>query len=103
MVLRSASTKRLDERLRPAEVALLEVLRDWDRQVEAPEQVAYDRIRRLIEDGAIRLDRVVAASVTEPARTRSRLRTVLVTLGFTDAAAGVPPPRQVKSSESRAA
>ena len=102
-VSRSASTKRLEERLRPAEVGVLEVLRDWDRYVEAPEAVAYDRIGRLIGDGTIRLDRVVAASVTEPARTRTRLRTVLTALGFTDAADRVPPPRLVKSSESRAA
>ncbi|NOY56293.1 MAG: hypothetical protein GXP34_09950 [Actinobacteria bacterium] len=102
-VSRSASTKRLDERLRPGEVALLEVLRDWDRYVDAPEAVAYDRIGRLIEDGTIRLERVVAASVTEPARTRSRLRAVLEALGFTDAAHRVPPPRFVKYSESRVA
>ncbi len=98
-VSRSGSSKRLDERLRPAEVALLEVLRDWARYVEAPEALAYDRIGRLIEDGTIRLDRVVAASVTEPARTRSRLRTVLGALGFADAAERVPAPRQAMSSE----
>jgi len=102
-VSRSASAKRIDERLRPAEVALLEVLRDWDRHVEPPEAVAYDRIGRLIEDGTFRLERVVVASVTEPARTRSRLRAVLAALGFTDAAHRVPPPRQVKYSQSWAA
>ena len=53
-VSRAASTKRRDERLRPAEVALLEVLRDWD--------------------GTIRLDRVARASETEPPRARERLR-----------------------------
>ncbi len=102
-VSRSAATKRLDERLRPAEVALLEVLRDWDRYVQAPQPVAFDRMRRLIDDGEIRLGRVVAASVTEPARVRSRLRTLLSALGFNDAAATVQPPRHAKLTEPRAA
>ncbi|GBE21014.1 MAG TPA: hypothetical protein ENH00_14940 [Actinobacteria bacterium] len=102
-VSRSASTKRLDERLRPAEVALVESLRDWDRYVEAPESEAYARIGRLIEDGEIRVERVAAASGTEPARVRSRLRALLSALGFNDAADRVPPPRHVKYSEPRTA
>lgn len=102
-VSRSAATKRLEERLHPAEVALLEVLRDWDRYVEAPEPVAYDRIGYLIEDGAVRVERVAAASETEPTRVRSRLRALLSALGFNDAAATVQPPRHAKFAEPRAA
>jgi len=102
-VSRSAATKRLDERLYPAEVALFEVLRDWDRYVEVPQLVAYDRIGYLIEDGAVRVGRVAAASETEPARVRSRLRALLSALGFSDAAATVRPPRHAKLSGPRAA
>jgi len=53
---------------------------------EAPEAEAYDRIGRLIEDGEIRVERVSAASGTEPARVRGRLRALLSALGFNDAA-----------------
>jgi hypothetical protein len=80
-VSRTASTKRRDERLRPIEVALLEVLRDWDALVEVPTHDAVDRIGRLADAGAIRLDRLARASETEPARVRDRLRRLLVTLG----------------------
>lgn len=99
LVSRSASTKRLDERLRPAEVALLEVLRDWNRYVEEPTPEAFNRIGRLIEDRAIRVARVVAASETEPARSRSRLRSLLRALGLNDPAENVPPARNGQLSE----
>lgn len=102
LVSRSASTKRLDERLRPAEVALLEVLRDWDRYVEEPASEAFDRLGRLIENGAIRVARVVAASETEPARTRSLLRSLLRALGLDDSAESVPPARNGQLSDPRA-
>ncbi|MHB8449845.1 MAG: hypothetical protein ACYDAQ_05245 [Mycobacteriales bacterium] len=80
-VSRAASTKRRDERLRPAEVALLEVLRDWDGLVEVPAADAVARIARLASDGTVRLDRVARASDTEPPRVRERLRRLLVALG----------------------
>ena len=80
-VSRAASTKRRDERLRPAEVALLEVLRDWDGLVELSAANAIERIERLADSGAVRLDRVARASETEPPRVRQRLRHLLVALG----------------------
>ncbi|MHB2022017.1 MAG: hypothetical protein ACYCO3_01600 [Mycobacteriales bacterium] len=80
-VSRASSTKRRDERLRPAEVALLEVLRDWDGLVEVPAADAVARIARLATSGAVRLDRVARASETEPPRVRERLRRLLVALG----------------------
>ena len=80
-VSRAASTKRRDERLHPAEVALFEVLRDWNSLVEMPTEDAVDRIARLIDSGAIRLDRLARASKTEPPRVRERLRRLLVALG----------------------
>ena len=92
-VSRTASTKRRDERLRPAEVALLEVLRDWDGLVEIPAADAVTRIERLASDGSVRLDRVARASNTEPPRVRERLRHLLVALGRPDLSEVVRPAR----------
>lgn len=92
-VSRSASTRRRDERLRPAEVALLETLRDWGRLVESPLPEALGRIQTLVMTGSIRLDRVVRASPTEPPRVRERLRRLLTSLDRPDEAERVPPAR----------
>lgn len=90
---RAASTKRRDERLRPAEVALLEVLREWDGLVEVAVDDAIDRVERLAEAGTIRVDRLVRASATEPPRVRERLRQVLSAIGQSTLAEGVRPAR----------
>lgn len=92
-VSRAASTKRRDERLRYLEVALLEVLRDWDTVVEVPDDVALERIADLAVTGTLRLDRVVRASKTEPPRVRERLRRLLTALGRPEHAAAVRPAR----------
>lgn len=92
-VSRSASTRRRDERLRPAEVALLETLRDWERLVESPLPEALGRIQTLVMTGSIRLDRVVRASPTEPPRVRERLRRLLTALDRPDDAVRVSPAR----------
>jgi hypothetical protein len=92
-VSRAASTKRRDERLRPAEVALLEVLRDWNGLVEVSAADALARIERLASDGTLRLDRIARASETEPPRVRERLRRLLVALGRPDLAEVVRPAR----------
>ncbi|MFP5333297.1 MAG: hypothetical protein ACLGHX_13180 [Acidimicrobiia bacterium] len=93
IVSRAASTKRRDERLRYPEVALLEVLRDWDTVVEVPDEVATERIGDLVVAGALRLDRVVRASKTEPPHVRERLRRLLTALGQPAHAAAVQPAR----------
>jgi hypothetical protein len=92
-VSRAASTKRRDERLRPAEVALLEVLRDWAGLVEVPAADAVERIERLADSGTVRLDRVALASETEPPRVRERLRRLLGALGRPDMADVIRPAR----------
>ncbi len=92
-VSRAASTKRRDERLRPVEVALLEVLRDWDGLVEVPTDEAVGRIARLADTGVLRLDRLVRASMTEPPRVRERLRRLLGALGRSTSADAVRPAR----------
>lgn len=92
-VSRAASTKRRDERLRPAEVALLEVIRDWDTLVEVPDNDAIDRIEHLAASGVVRLDRLVRASATEPPRVRERLRRLLAALGQSAMAQTIRPAR----------
>ena len=92
-VSRAASAKRRDERLRPHEVALLEVLRDWDTFVEVPTGAAVERIAGLADSGALRLDRIVRASATEPPRVRERLRRLLDAIGRSSDAAAVRPAR----------
>lgn len=101
-VSRAASTKRRDERLRPAEVALLEVLREWDALVDVPNHDAVDRIARLIDTAVVRLDRLVRASATEPPRVRERLRRLLGALGQSTAAAAVRPARSDSVHRDRA-
>lgn len=92
-VSRAASTKRRDERLRPPEVALLEVLRGWDTLVEVPTGAAVERIADLAGSGTLRLDRVVRASATEPPRVRERLRHLLGAMGRPADADAVRPAR----------
>jgi len=93
LVSRAASTKRRSERLRPAEVALLEVLRDWSGLVELPASEAAERIATLVNTSAVRVDKLVRAAATEPPRVRERLRRLLMDVGRPDAAADVPPAR----------
>lgn len=92
MVSRAASTRRRTERLSPAEVALLEVLRDWG-VVEVPDREAARRIAELFDAGTLRVGKLVRASVTEPARARERLRHILIGTGRTDDADAIPPAR----------
>lgn len=92
-VSRSAATKRRDERLRSMEVALLEVLRDWDRLVEVPASDALRRIALLAESGEVRLDRLARASATEPPRVRERLRRLFDAIGHPELVGTVRPAR----------
>jgi hypothetical protein len=101
-VSRSASTRRRDERLRPGEVALLEVLRDWEGLLEVPLPDALNRIEHLVAAGSIRLDRVVRASATEPPRARERLRGLLTALERPDDARRVRPARSALVRENHA-
>jgi len=92
-VSRSSGTGRRDERLRPAEVAVLEVLRGWEELVETPLPEAVVRIGCLIDAGTVRVDHLVRASRTEPSRVRQRLRRLLVALGREADASRVPAAR----------
>lgn len=92
-VSRAASTKRRDERLRPAEVALFEVLRDWDLLVDVPASDAVARLAGLTEAGELRLDRLARAAATEPPRVRERLRGLFCAIGHPEMMVVVQPAR----------
>ena len=66
-VNRSRRHERAIRRLNDVEIALLEVLDDWDDVVELSPEDAVTRLRRLIGD-SVRPDRIAAAAKTEPAR-----------------------------------
>lgn len=102
-VSRSGSSKRLEERLNTSEIAFLEVLLNWDRYVEVSTPDALDRISRLIDEGFIRVDRIVNASETEPARSRDRLRGLLRSMSRDDDANRVLPSRHPNAAAPAAA
>jgi hypothetical protein len=90
LVSRPRRTGRALNRLSAHEVALLEVLGDWERVVDMPSTVAVARLTSLV-GSSIRADAVAAAASTESARVRERLRLVLQAAGCTDAVDDVAP------------
>jgi len=90
LVSRPRRTGRALNRLTFYEVALLEVLGDWERVVDIPTTDAIARLASLV-GCSIRADAVVAAAMTESARVRERLRLVLQAAGCIDAVADVAP------------
>ncbi len=93
LVSRAASTKRHSENLRPSEVALFEVLRDWPALVDLSTSEAADHIGRLFDTGEIRVDKLIRASSSEPPRVRERLRSLLGYIGKSQSAEAVSPAR----------
>jgi hypothetical protein len=95
LVNRARRTGRARNRLNTSEIALLEVLNDWDEVVELPSDRAVERVISLL-GSTIRPGAVAAASATEPARVRERLRAMLSVAGCDSEAIDVAP--AVKSS-----
>lgn len=93
IVSRAASTARLEEKLSPAEVALLEVLRDWATLVEWPDEVAGRIIGGYLDRGIIRARKIARAARTEPPAVRGRLRSLLAGLGYSKEAKIIKAPR----------
>jgi hypothetical protein len=75
------------------EIAVLEVLRDWDNLVDVTDDAALRSVRDRITHGEIRPEKLAAASPTEPARTRDRLKTLFTDLALDEAASAVAPTR----------
>jgi hypothetical protein len=93
IVSRAACTARLEEELTPAEVALLEVLRDWATLVEWPDEVADRIIGGYLAKGIIRAGKIARAARTEPPAVRARLRSLLARLGYSKEAEIIKPLR----------
>jgi hypothetical protein len=83
---RSRRDQRLVQHLNRVEVALLEVLEDWDRVVEASPHAALDRLSQWLDSDSIRIGKVVKASVSEPPVVREHLRELLTATGHAQAA-----------------
>jgi hypothetical protein len=92
---RSGREGRARARLRPREIALLEVLEDPSRFIEVSDDEADVRLRALFETGDVDADRLSRAAPDEPARVRENLRTVLLRVGRPNFAAAVPGRRSV--------
>lgn len=86
---RRQRTARRTARLNGLEVALLETLDGWERYVEVDADDALRRLVSLVGDDRVRVDRLVRASQTEPARVRERLRAVLEGAGLDDDAEAI--------------
>lgn len=74
---RAARRARLAAKLRPNEVALLEVLHDWDALVEIPRTEARDRIAGLLGNGELDRSRLAMAARSEPRKVQQELRELL--------------------------
>ena len=85
-VSRAGREKRMQARLNNYEVALLEVLEGWEDSVEESYEWAVERLLVLLNDGDIRVEKLVAASDTEPAVVRARLSQFLNDAGHRDEA-----------------
>jgi len=76
--------------LRPAEIALFEVLREWDDVVEVELTEAVDHLAGLVADGSLRANRLVKAAATEPAGVQAGLRGLLAGADRLEDASAIP-------------
>jgi hypothetical protein len=83
---RSRRDQRIVQHLNRVEVALLEVLEDWDRVVEASPDAALNQLSKWLDSDAIRISRLVRASASEPLVVREHLRELLTATGHETAA-----------------
>lgn len=98
LVNRARRTGRARYRLTDVEVALFEVLYYWENTVELSSTDAVKRLRSLIGK-TIRPKAVAAASTTESARVRERLRALLISAGFEKDALHVLPAANAKTRD----
>lgn len=82
MVSRTGCRNRVMANARPAEVALLEVLRDWNALVEVDDAEATGIIKSHLDHGALRANALTRVAVTEPAPVRSGLAALLTNCGY---------------------
>lgn len=89
MVSRTGCRERVKANAKPAEVALLEVLRDWAGLVEVDSDEATRIITSRIADGVLRLAVLAKVARTEPPSVRDRLARLLADCGHSNAAASI--------------
>lgn len=77
---RAARWKRRDAKLRPTEIAFLEVLDGWSNIIEVSDGEAMKTLRRLLADSDLRPAALRAASDTEPVQVQRRLEALLVSV-----------------------
>ncbi len=96
---RAARSARREAKLNGLEVTFLEALEGWERYVEADSKTALERFTTVLDSDGLRVQRLVAASRTEPPAVRERLRAVLDHSGQQDAAEHV---RRARDPRTRA-
>jgi hypothetical protein len=87
---RSGREGRTHARLRPNEVALLEVLEEPDRFIELDDVETVSRLHTLFSRGVLDASRVCLAAHSEPARVRERLQTLFQRIGEEGLAEAIP-------------
>ncbi len=80
VVSRSARRGRLDAKLRPQEVAWLEIAESWRDHIGDPAE-AEARFRASVNSGGVRPDRLAMAAGTEPATVRATIAELLRSAG----------------------
>jgi hypothetical protein len=96
---RSARSGRRDAKLNGLEVSILEAIEGWERYVEVDGATALARFRDALARDDVRLDRLVAASRTEPPAVRERLRAILDYAGHQEQAERIPAARDHRTRE----
>lgn len=89
MVSRAGCRNRVAANASPAEVALLEVLRNWGALVEVDDAEATEVIKSYLDQGTLRPGALVKVAATEPAPVRNGLAILLAKCGYGPDAASI--------------
>jgi hypothetical protein len=89
MVSRTGCRNRASVNARPAEVALLEVLRDWSGLVEVDNAEATGIVKSHLDNGALRAGALAKVARTEPTSVRKGLARLLASCGYRSEAASI--------------
>ena len=102
LINRDRRRGRQTQNLRPLEIALYEVLGDWDELVEIAPREAIRRISPLLRDGELRSDQLARGVNSEPPLVRERLRGILRATQAFDAERFIKPAASVAVRQSSA-
>ncbi len=96
---RTARSGRREAKLNGLEVTILEAIEGWERYVEVDGATALARFRDALARNDVHIDRMVAASRTEPPGVRERLRAILIYAGHKEQADHIPAARDPRTRE----